>query len=149
MGSCAHRLGDAPFCTGMDAERFAFAFDPAYRRLSRPFGVTPESAWVEVGGGLLKARFGPWRVTTSLTNVVGAQVTGPYARIKTAGPARLAITDRGITFATNGQRGVRIDFRTPVPGIDPLRLIKHPELTVTVEDCDRLAALLISYARPA
>jgi hypothetical protein len=126
----------------MDAERFAFAFDSTYRRLSRPFGVTPESSWVEVGGELLDARFGPWRITTPLTNVMGAEVTGPYARFKTAGPARLAITDRGITFATNGQRGVRIDFRTPVPGLDPLGLIKHPELTVTVADCDRLAALL-------
>ena len=128
-------------------ERFPFAFDPTYRRIGRPFGVTPESAWVEVGGGLLKARFGPWRITTPLTNVTGAQVTGPYALIKTAGPARLAITDRGLTFATNGHRGVRIDFRTPVPGLDPLRLIKHPELTVTVEDYDRLATLLTPDTR--
>jgi hypothetical protein len=126
----------------MDSERFPFAFDSTYRRLSRPFGVTPQSAWVEVGGGLFKARFGPWRVTTPLANVTGAEVTGPYALLKTAGPARLAITDHGITFATNGHRGVRIDFRTPVPGLDPLRLIKHPELTVTVEDYDRLAARL-------
>jgi hypothetical protein len=131
----------------MDAERFPFAFDPTYRRLSRAFGVTPASAWVEVGGGLLMARFGPWRVTTSLTNVIGAEVTGPYALMKTAGPARLAITDRGLTFATNGHRGVRIDFRTPVPGLDPLRLIKHPELTVTVEDCERLATLLTAGTR--
>jgi hypothetical protein len=131
----------------MDAERFAFSFDPTYRRLSRPFGVTPESAWVEIGDGLLKTRFGPWRVTTPLTNVIGAEVTGPYALLKTAGPARLALTDRGLTFATNGNRGVRIDFRTPVPGLDPLRLLKHPELTVTVEDYDRLAALLTSGDR--
>lgn len=131
----------------MDAKRFPFAFDPTYRRLSRPFGVTPESAWVEVGGVLLRARFGPWRVTTPLTNIIGAEVTGPYALIKTAGPARLAITDRGLTFATNGHRGVRIDFRTPVAGLDPLRLIKHPELTVTVEDYDRLATRLTSGAR--
>lgn len=131
----------------MDAERFSFAFEPAYRLLGRPFGVTPESAWVEVGGGLLKARFGRWRVTTPLANVAGAEVTGPYALIKTAGPARLAITDRGLTFASNGRRGVRIDFRTPVPGLDPLRLFKHPELTVTVQDCERLAALLGSGAR--
>jgi len=86
-------------------------------------------------------------VTTPLANVTGAEVTGPYALLKTAGPARLAITDGGLTFATNGDRGVRIDFRTPVPGLDPLRLIRHPELTVTVEDCDRLAALLASGAR--
>jgi hypothetical protein len=122
--------------------RFPFAFDPTYRRLGRPFGVTPESAWVEVGDGRLDAHFGRWRVTTPLTNVTGAEVTGPYALIKTAGPARLGITDRGLTFATNGNRGVRIDFRSPVPGIDPFRLIKHPELTVTVEDYDQLAALL-------
>jgi hypothetical protein len=76
-----------------------------------------------------------------------AELIGPYALIKTAGPARLAITDRGITFATNARRGVRIDFRTPVSGIDPVRLIKHPELTVTVEDCERLATLLTSGTR--
>jgi hypothetical protein len=79
----------------MDAERFAFAFDPTCRRLSRPFGVTPQSAWVEIGGGLLKARFGPWRVTTLLNNVKRAEVTGPYALIKTAGPARLASPTAG------------------------------------------------------
>ena len=134
--------------TDMNAERFAFAFDPTYRRLSRPFGVTPQSAWVEIGGGLLKARFGRWRVTTPLDNVLGAEVTGPYALIKTAGPARLAITDRGLTFASNGRRGVRIDFCTPVAGIDPWRLIKHPELTVTVEDYERLATLLTSGTPP-
>ena len=42
---------------------------------------------------------------------------------------------------------MRIDFRTPVPGLDPLRLIKHPELTVTVQDYDRLATLLSSGIR--
>ena len=103
----------------MDAERFAFAFDPTYRRLSRPFGVTPESSWVVVDGGQLEARFGPWRVTTPLVNVSGAEVTGPYSLIKTAGSARLAITDRGLTFATNGHRGVRIDFRTPGQRVRP------------------------------
>ena len=131
----------------MATERFPFAFDPTYRRLSRPFGVTPESAWVEVGDEQLRAHFGRWRVTTPLANVTGAEVTGPFALVKTAGPARLAITDRGLTFATNRQRGVRIDFRTPVPGIDPWRLIRHPELTVTVADYDRLAGLLTARTR--
>jgi hypothetical protein len=32
-------------------------------------------------------------------------------------------------------------------GIDPLRLIKHPELTVTVEDYERLATRLTSGHR--
>lgn len=124
------------------AARFPFRFDPAYRRLARLFGVTPERAWVELGGGQLEARYGPWRVRTPLSNVAAAEVTGPYSLLKTAGPARLAITDRGLTFASNRDRGVRIAFRSPVPGIDPFRLIRHPELTVTVLDVDGLAAAL-------
>ena len=67
---------------------------------------------------------------------------GPYAFWKTAGPARLAITDRGLTFATNGDRGVLISFHKPVRGLDPLGILRHPELTVTVSEVDRLAELL-------
>jgi hypothetical protein len=54
----------------------------------------------------------------------------------------VAITDRGLTFASNGDRGVRIGFRTPVPGIDRLGLLRHPELTVTVADVNRLVRVL-------
>ena len=56
--------------------------------------------------------------------------------------ARLAVTDRGLTFATNGRRGLRVSFHTPVHGLDPFGLISHPELTVTVADVERLAVLL-------
>lgn len=123
-------------------QRFSFAFDPTYRLLSRPFGVTPETAWVEVGPDALQVRFGPWRLTTPLDNITGTEITGPYARWKTAGPARLGVTDIGLTFATNGERGVRIDFRKRVRCIDPLGLLRHGELTVTVADVNALAALL-------
>ncbi len=127
-------------------ERFVFSFAPSYRSAARPFGIRPETAWVEVGERQLRARFGPWRVSTPLANVIGASVTGPYAFWKTAGPARLAITDRGLTFATNGDRGVLITFAQPVRGLDPLGLLQHPELTVTVSEPDRLAALLAERA---
>lgn len=132
-----------------DAERFDFSFAPTYRPLARVFGITPSRAWVEVSKDTLDARFGPWRVSTPLRNIVGVAITGPYAFFKTAGPARLAITDRGLTFATNGERGVRISFATPVRGLDPLGLVRHPELTVTVTDTDRLAALLDERRRHA
>jgi hypothetical protein len=125
-----------------DVERFGFAFAPAYRLSARAFGITPSSAWVDVGDGELDVRFGLWRVSTPLANVADAAVTGPYAFWKTAGPARLAVTDRGLTFATNGDRGVLISFRSPVRGLDPLGLIHHPELTVTVAEVERLAELL-------
>ena len=110
--------------------------------LARAFGVGPATAWVDVSDRTLAARFGPWRVSTPLANVSNVGVTGRYAFWKTAGPARLAITDRGLTFATNGDRGVLISFREPVRGLDPLGVFHHPELTVTVADVDGLAQLL-------
>jgi hypothetical protein len=125
--------------------RFPFRFDPAYRRLARPFGVTPERSWVDLTEDEFKARHGPWRVRTPLSNIAAAEATGPYSFLKTAGPARLAITDRGLTFASNGDRGVCISFDSPVTGIDRAGRIHHPELTVTVLDVDGLVAAL---ARP-
>jgi len=122
--------------------RFPFRFDPAYQRLARPFGVTPERAWVDLREKEFEARYGPWRVRTPLSNIAAAEATGPYSFLKTAGPARLAITDRGLTFASNGDRGVCITFHSPVTGIDRAGRIHHPELTVTVHDVDGLIAAL-------
>jgi len=122
--------------------RFPFRFDPTYRRLARLFGVTPERAWVDLREEELDARYGPWRVHTPMSNIARVEVTGPYAFLKTAGPARLGITDRSLTFASNGDRGVCITFHSPVPGIDPFGRIRHPELTVTVLDVDGLVEAL-------
>ncbi|MBA2764529.1 MAG: hypothetical protein H0U42_07570 [Thermoleophilaceae bacterium] len=124
------------------AQRFEFRFDPAYRRAAAIFGVRPSNAWIELDAGRFEARYGPWRVSTPRSNVVRASITGPYAMWKTAGPARLAITDKGLTFASNGDRGVLIDFETPVTGLDRLGLLHHPELTVTVAGPERLLEAL-------
>lgn len=122
--------------------RFDFRFDPSYRRVARVFGITPQRAWVEVNDDTFITRFGPWRLRTELANVASWSITGPYGFLKTAGPARLAITDRGLTFATNREQGLLICFRTPVKGLEPLGLLRHPELTVTVSDPPALAAFL-------
>jgi hypothetical protein len=123
-------------------ERFEFAWAPVYRTAARLFGVTPSSAWVEIADAELEARFGAWKVRTPLANVDAVAVTGPYRFVKTAGPARLGITDRGLTFASNGDRGVRISFKSAVRGIARTDLLRHPELTVTVADPERLVELL-------
>lgn len=120
------------------AERFTFRFADSYRRPARLFGITPATAWVDIDADTLRAHFGRWRVTTPLANINSVAVTGPYAFLKTAGPARLALTDRGLTFATNGERGVLISFHAPVPGLEPTGRLRHPELTVTVADTDGL-----------
>ena len=79
---------------------------------------------------------------TTLDNISRVAITGPYRFYRTAGPARLAITDGGLTFASNGDRGVLLSFRERVPAIDPLKLIRHPELTVTVADVHGLVSAL-------
>ena len=123
-------------------ERFEFAFAPSYRPLGAIFGVRPKTAWVEVTGAELRARYGPWRAATPLTNITSVAITGPYAYAKTAGPARLAFTDRGLSFTPNGDRGVLICFAEPIRGLDPFGLLRHPELTVGVAEPERLVALL-------
>jgi len=130
-------------CSPEIPRRFSFRFDPAYRRVARLFGVTPERAWVEVREDEFEARYGRWRVRTPISNVAGAEATGPYSFFKTAGPARLAVTDRGLTFASNGDRGCCVTFHSPVSGIDRSGRIRHPELTVTVLDVDGLIEALV------
>lgn len=125
-----------------ETRRFAFCFAPAYRWASLAFGIRPDTAWVEIDSDTLRARFGPWRLLTPLANVAAVEITGPYTFLKTAGPARLGITDRGLTFASNGDKGVLISFHRPVPGIEPTGRLRHPELTVTVADVTGLIAQL-------
>ena len=130
-------------------ERFEFRFDRLHRLLALPFGVHPGTAHVEVDRAArrLVARFGPWRVETDLSNVHAAVVTGGYFVAKTVGPAHLSLRDRGLTFATNDARGVCITFDEPVAGIDVLGIMRHPALTVTVADPERLVAALSSVSR--
>ena len=124
------------------AERFEFAFAPSYRRLGAVFGIRPSTAWVEVDDSTFEARYGPWRVATPLENILGTEVTGPYTFAKAAGPARLALSDRGLSFTPNGERGLLIHFAKPVRGLDPFGLVRHPELTVGVAEPERLAETL-------
>ncbi|MDQ6607671.1 MAG: hypothetical protein M3Z06_14135 [Actinomycetota bacterium] len=124
-----------------DVERFDFAFTPIYRQLGRWFGVTPRTAWAEVSDDALDVRFGPWRVRSGLLNISKVEITGPYAVTKTAGPARLGL-DRGLALATNSDKGLLVTFHKPVPGVEPLGLLRHPDLTITVADPEALAAEL-------
>lgn len=122
------------------AASFKFDFDTSVAPLSYAVGVTPWTTGVEVRDGKLRVRFGAWSLTTPLDNVAGAEVTGPYAWLKVAGPPRVSLADRGVTFATSTRQGVCIKFRKPVSVLLPF--LKHPGLTVTVDDAEGLAALL-------
>jgi hypothetical protein len=124
----------------MAARRFEFRFEHRYRVLAAVFGVRPENAYVDISDEEMTIRFGPWQLRTPVANIVGAEATGPYRVVTTVGPAHLSLTDRGITFATNPQRGLCIRFGEPVPGIEPSGRLRHPAATVTVADIDGLRA---------
>lgn len=118
--------------------RFEFEFAPAYRLPALLFGIRPSSAFVTVTADELQVRFGPWRLVTGLDNIAGTEITQDFAWLKTAGPAHLSFADRGVTFATNGQRALCVQFHTPVAAIDPTRTIKHPGATLTVAQPEAL-----------
>jgi Protein of unknown function (DUF2795) len=128
------------------AEHFGFQFDLLHRLAGVPFLVSPGSAEVRVertgSRPTLEVRFGPWHVETAVENVESATVTGPYQLLRTVGPAHLSLVDWGLTFATNDARGLCIRFREPVRGLEPLGLVRHPSVTVTVADVDGLRAAL-------
>jgi hypothetical protein len=61
----------------------------------------------------------------------------------------VSLVDRGLTFASNRDRGVCIRFVEPVRGVDVLGVVRHPGLTVTVEDVDGLIEALAAATEPA
>jgi hypothetical protein len=117
---------------------FPFEFEPSFRYVALPFGITPGSARVVLTDSDFEARFGLWRVRTPVGNLAAVELTGPYGFLKTIGPAHLSWADRGLTFATNRRQGVCVRFHEPVPGIEPSGRLRHPGLTVTVADCSGL-----------
>lgn len=123
-------------------EVFPFRFDRRYQLAGLAFGVTPPTAGVRVTASQLTVEFGPWRLRTARNNVVSLAITGPYELVKTMGPPHLSLADWGLSCVTNPDRGLCIVFDEPVPGIEPTGLLRHPGVTVTVTDCERLAAEL-------
>ncbi len=113
-----------------------------FARILRVIGVKPTDG-VRVDDRMFTATFGPWRLSTPLSNVVDGEVGGPYQAWKVVG-ARLSLADRGLTFGTSTRAGVCVRFRDPVRGIEPTGLLRHPGLTVTVAEPERLVARLRS-----
>ena len=126
----------------MTTQRFPFAFSPAHRLAAAPFLVLPATTWVEVDEVHLRARFGVWTLDTPRSNVKEVSVTGGYSFLRSAGPAHLSFTDRGVTFATNAERGVCVRFHEPVRVLDPTGHLRHPGATFTVADPDALVTAL-------
>ena len=106
-------------------------------RKSRPllllFGVREGNAYVDIDDRLL-ARFGFFRLATSVSNIVGWQIEGPWLWIKAIG-VRRDLRYGDISFAGVHTAGIRLDFRERVRW-GPFR---PPALYVTVDDLEGFA----------
>ncbi|MFU8841148.1 MAG: hypothetical protein ACNA8R_10570 [Nitriliruptoraceae bacterium] len=124
----------------MTVERFGFAFDRPFVPMLTLLGVRRGRAEVVLDDTHLRARFGPFRLETPLTNVRSVQITRDYRWWRAIGP-RGSFADRGATFGTTTRAGTCVCFHEPVPALFGQRML-HPALTVTVTDPEALAAAI-------
>ncbi len=116
------------------------AVDP-WRWPLRLIGVRTGQAQVTItADDRLVARFGPFRLETSLANVAGYMVTGPYRFWRAIGP-RGSGADRGFTFGTSTHGGVCLCF-DEWPPARYVRGGRMESLTVTVDDIEGLVRAL-------
>ena len=132
----------------MAIRRFHFEFEDRYRRIMWLMSVTPARSGVEIGDGTLRVRFGPLRVQTDVGNIRCAEETGPYRALRAIGP-HISMADQGLSFGSTTRGGVCLLFHEPLPGRETLGLVKHPGLTVTVEDSVGLIDAIADAQRQA
>jgi hypothetical protein len=125
------------------AASFEFDFDKRFAPLLIALWAVPSNSGVELRDRRLTARLGPWRLAFGTDNVARLDLTGPYRWYRAIG-VRLSLTDLGLTFGTNARRGLCIQFVEPVRSFLGLR---HPAITVTVREPERLKAAIEEIAR--
>ena len=96
--------------------RFPFRFDPAYRRLARLFGVTPERAWVDLGDEELEARYGRWRVRTPRNNIAGVEATGRDTAVLVGMETDVCVAQSALGLLDRGLRVAVVSDATYSPG---------------------------------
>ncbi len=117
---------------------FPYRFDKRWAALFKALGVK-ESDGVQVTDTELIATYGRYSVRTPLSNIEGAEITGPH-RWYTAVGLRLSFADDSITFGTNHKLGLNIRFKQKVPKVVGFQ--DHSMLWASVEDPEGLAKAL-------
>ena len=107
------------------------------------FGVTADSAWATVEGGLVTARFGRFEFRVPVANITRWRIEGPWRWITAIG-VRRSIRHADFSFAGSPRGGVRMDFATPVRWSG----FSVPAFYVGVEDLEAFAAELAALGIP-
>lgn len=103
------------------------------------FRAWPGTQGVTLTEDRFTARYGPVRVDAPLSQIRNAEIIGPFQPWKVGG-LRLSLADGGLTFGTNTDIGVCVQFHPPYRRRIGFR--DHPGLTVTVDRADELLAAL-------
>ena len=101
------------------------------------FGVTPETAWVEIVDGQVIARFGRFGFKVPVTEIASWRIEGPWLWITAIG-VRMSVRHHDLSFAGSPRGGVRMDFARPVRKW----IFDVPALYVGTEDLEGFAAAL-------
>jgi hypothetical protein len=123
----------------MSDQFFPYRFDNRWKPMFAVLGVGADDGVTVGDDGSLVATYGRKRIETTLANVDHTAVTGPH-RWYTAVGLRLSLADDGITFGTNHQRGLCIEFVERIPKVIGPR--RHSALWVSVADPEGLAAAI-------
>ncbi len=122
-----------------DHNFFPYKLDKRWFALFAALGVNDSDGVHITEDGTLLATFGRVKVETPLANIGHTIVTGPH-RWYTAVGLRLSFSDDGLTFGTNHQRGLCIEFKERIPKVIGRR--DHSALWVSVADPEGLAAAI-------
>ena len=123
----------------MSDQFFPYRFDNRWKPMFTVLRVGADDGVTITDDGRLRATYGRFEVDTPLENIDHTQVTGPH-RWYTAVGLRLSFSDDGITFGTNHQRGLCIEFVETVPRVIGFK--PHSALWVSVADPEALAAAI-------
>jgi hypothetical protein len=126
----------------MAPRRFPIRIGSRSRPLLYLFGVRDGNAYVDLDGEL-DARFGFFRVSTSVDNIASWRLEGPWLWITAIG-VRTSLRHRDVTFGGNHRGGVRVDFTERVR----FGFLTIPALYVTVGDLEGFAAALAEHGIP-
>ena len=107
------------------------------------FGVTRDRAFVDLGDGVIRVRFGRFELTAPIAEAARWRIEGPWLWITAIG-IRRSIRHGDLSFAGSPRGGVRVDFRTPVSW----RILRVPAAYYGVEDLEGFAAALSALGIP-
>ncbi len=125
----------------MSKQFFPYRLDMRWKAMFLALGVGTNDGVTVGDDGSLVATFGRRRVVTTLDNVDHTEITGPHRWYTSVG-LRLSFADDGLTFGTNRQRGLCIEFVERIPKVIGFK--DHSALWVSVADPEGLAEAIES-----